>query len=262
MTDNTSPNPVLSDGYVSLPKNTTTLFHYSDSEEVFNYNLSRQPVDWEYRNSYGNLTYSFDELGFRNNTSLNDISKDTYIVTIGCSHTMGSGQYYNETYSYYLQDLTNLPVYNMGIAASCNEISALNIAWLLKNYRSPDAIVFQRTGIDRFPIPNPNNKTEKEVLLMGPWVAQTFPKQFHDLEFMMAISDKHRYSELKSVMNELMVKHLCDTLNVKLITIDIDQSLIDYNLEADRARDILHLGPKFNAYLAETIYKQYITLVP
>lgn len=259
MADNTIGNPVLSEGHISLTKNTNLLFHYSDSEEIFNYNLQDQPSDWKYRDSYGKLTYNFDDIGFRNNTSLTEVSKQPYVVTIGCSHTMGSGQYYEETYSYYLQDKLNLPVYNMGIAGSCNEISALNIMWLLKNYRLPEVVVFQKTKVERFPILNPENKERSEILLMGPWLNQTFPKQFHDLEYMLAISSKHGYNELKSSIIELMVKHVCDMLKVRLITIDIDQSFNQFDQEAEFARDMLHFGSNFNIFLAETIYNQYIT---
>ena len=240
--------------HIALDKNgPTKFFTWADSKEIFLTNSKALPSSWRYADSVGKLSYQYDSNGYRNSIELDDIQHDPYVVTIGCSHTKGVGQFYEETYSSHLQNLIKMPVYNMGLGAASNEVSLFNLMWLLNNFKHPKTIVFQKANIDRFPIRNPESPTE--MIFIGPWISHN-PEYFSELNQFMVIADKYKYNVLKSNMVEISLKQLCSMLNIELIILDINIEIASYPHEIDLARDQLHYGNDVNQYLANVIYEQ------
>lgn len=244
--------PRLYNDHVGTKNNFVSTFHYSDSKEMFLRNRATQPSDWKYRNSPNYLKYEFDDHGFRNNSSLTEITTRPYIATVGCSHTMGTGLFYEETYSYHLENLTALPVYNMGLAASSNEISALNITWLLNNYAPPSAVVFQKASELRFPVVYTEDPSDGQLFFVGPWVRK-YSSYYHDLEQMLITADKHGYTVLKDTMSEMIIRQQCDRLGINLIVLDINEELKSYTKDLDFSRDLAHYGNDVHLHIATSL---------
>ena len=237
-------SPIFYGNRISLEMNATFNFYSTDSEERFFANQEKLGESWKYYDSLGQLTYKYDNYGFRNNHSLDSIQHSPYIVTVGCSHTMGAGIHYEDTYSYQLEELTGIPVYNMGLGGSSNEVSFFNLVWLLTNFHPPKLIVFQKAGMDRFPIIN----EDSVVSFNGPWsvIANTTLRDF------VALADTIEYNKTKFLMIEIMLQQLTAKHGVDLYI--IPRNIPTMPSFTDIARDISHGGRDFNEFLAKFIW--------
>lgn len=248
----TSASPILFDNHIGFARNSVEYFHYHDTKETFIQNLNKQPVDWKYRDSEEKLAYRFDDYGFRNDCNLQEISQGPYIVAAGCSPTMGTGQYFEETYPQHLERLVDIPVYNMGLGAASNEVNIFNVIWLLNNFKPPKAILFQKTAPNRFPIFHLKTPHDNEVIFAGPWVT-SWIQEFHDLEKFMVLSDYYKYTELKNTMWQTILSQMCEKLGVLLIEFDMEEMLSSYGKQPDLARDMGHYGTEFNFHVASVL---------
>lgn len=237
-------SPIFYGNRISLAENATFNFYGSDSEEKFFANQAKLGESWKYYDSLGQLTYKYDNYGFRNHHSLDSIQYSPYIVTVGCSHTMGTGIHYEDTYSYQLEDLAGIPVYNMGLGGSSNEVSFFNLVWLLANFHPPKLIVFQKAGMDRFPLINENSV----VSFNGPWSAidNTTLRDF------IVLSDTIEYNKTKFLILESMLQQLTTKHGVELYI--VPRNIPTMPAFTEFARDIMHGGRDFNEFLAKFIW--------
>lgn len=237
-------SPIFYGNRISVTENATFNFYGSDSEEKFFANKAKLGESWKYYDSLGQLTYKYDNYGFRNHHSLDSIQHSPYIVTVGCSHTMGTGLHYVDTYSNQLEDLAGIPVYNMGLGGSSNEVSFFNLVWLLSNFQPPKTIVFQKAGIDRFPLISENLHTS----FNGPWSA----RDNKDLRDFMVLSDKVEYNRTKFLILESMITQLAAKHNVNLYF--VSRHFPSMPMFTETARDLMHGGRDVNTFLANHIW--------
>ena len=74
----------------------------NDTPENLKKNLSKQPADWYYQDK--EIYYKWNSTGHRCK-EISDIDLSNYILTIGCSHTVGVGLELEKSYPYVLLDL-------------------------------------------------------------------------------------------------------------------------------------------------------------
>lgn len=246
----------LYDDHIGLnTTNSTKYFIHPDSSDRFYRNLDTQEPDWHYKNSDKILSYNIDNYGFRNNHAISEVSKNPYIVTVGCSHTMGMGNFFEENYSYQIERITGIPVVNLGLAGSSNEVSFFNLMWLLNNFNHPKVIIFQRTGINRFPIwPD-----SERLYFAGPWVNTWDDIEFKDLEKFIEMADRFGYNKLRQKMMQVTLQQLCKCFGIKLIFFDLELEILSLTENLDHARDLVHYGPKTHSYLANLLVNQINT---
>ena len=91
------------------------------------------------------LFYEINQLGHRCEFIPDD--KD-YGVAVGCSHTFGSSLNLKDLYHQNLD--TKLPVYNLGVGGSSNQVSIHNLSNLLLNHKKPSFVIFQISSKERF----------------------------------------------------------------------------------------------------------------
>lgn len=147
---------------VTTIKNKKLNFFGSDSEELFNRNLSIMPIDWHYRTK--KIVYDFNSDGYRTKNFKN-INWRESVVIFGCSMIMGHGLAEDETVSYYLEKIINRPVINLGLCGSSNELMLNNCSFMVNNFDYPYAIIFSWSILNRFVYYNNNNK----VYNCGDW---------------------------------------------------------------------------------------------
>lgn len=240
-------NPFFYGDRISYKKNSSFTFFGSDDESRFLKNKAELGQSWKYYDTAESLTYDYDNFGFRNYYNLEEIQYNPYIVTVGCSHTMGTGLFQHETYSHRLEKLLGMPVYNMGLTASSNEVSAFNLIWLLTNFNAPKVIVFQKTGIDRFPIIAPKSG----VVFAGPWFTadNDYTRNMRDV---MVASDELGYNQTKFRMLESMLTQIAKKLDTPIFF--LTNEIIEMPEFDNQSRDRLHGGAEFNQYLAEYVW--------
>lgn len=238
------------------PKNVWDFIH-PDDYDLYQKNLRKQPQYWYYRdnpikytvNSQGYRTKEFDQINWKNS-----------IVLFGCSHVFGIGNDDKHTISYYLEELTGIPVINMGINGSSIQ-SALHNSLVLNNkYETPKLIIYSWTSIIRYLLYDRN------------WVAYNTLGSSIDYENFSLI-ELLRGKRVKKQFNELYNIIGCNLLYVNLIRniwknkspiyeFSLFENSSDYfdcdyfsNVQ-DKARDLHHYGQITNKLIAEFIYNK------
>jgi hypothetical protein len=106
----------------------TKFFFQTDTEDLFEKNLKKVSLDWEYRTKP--ITYKFNKLGHRA-IELEELDLNNYFLTTGCSQTQGVGLRLEDTYSHVVSKELNKPYYNLALAGSGNDLIFYNlINWL------------------------------------------------------------------------------------------------------------------------------------
>lgn len=114
-------------------------FYGTDNETDFFHNKSILPQDWIYRTK--EITYKFNSLGLRMDKELEDI-KDDFIITFGCSHTLGVGVALEDTWPFLLSSLNNLDYINCAVSGSSCKLVAINFFNYFKNQTKKPKAVF------------------------------------------------------------------------------------------------------------------------
>lgn len=102
----------------------------------------------EYENK--KVVYEMNEHGFRTNSKTNEVKKNKKIACFGCSHTMGEGLLWEETWPYALNEMVGdeWDVRNYAVCGASNDmISRLVYNYTLKN--KPDFICIHFTEVLR-----------------------------------------------------------------------------------------------------------------
>jgi hypothetical protein len=102
----------------------------SDTEERFQENLKSQPEDWPWRNQQ--ITYKLNSQNYRA-PEWDSIDWENSVVMFGCSQVFGVGVDEDQTLGYYLSELLNKPVINLGIPGGSSMALWINTEKLL-NY--------------------------------------------------------------------------------------------------------------------------------
>lgn len=107
----------------SMIPNSVEEFYGTDTLENFLINTKRLPIEWPYHTKQ--IEYSFNNHGLRMNKEIDEISKD-YIVTFGCSHTVGVGVALEETWPYLLSKELKLDYINSAVSGSSIKLNCIN----------------------------------------------------------------------------------------------------------------------------------------
>ena len=80
--------------------------------------------------SYSDVDYFFNSYGHRTQLEPNTLKE--YALVVGCSHTMGVG--IKESQVYWNQLNLKMPIYNLGLSGSGNDLICRNIQNFLKKF--------------------------------------------------------------------------------------------------------------------------------
>lgn len=136
-------------------------FISADTEELYKQNLKKMSSDWIYRQTP--VIYTINSGGYRT-AEFNTIDWSNSIVLFGCSNVFGTGVHDTATISSQLQQLTSIPVVNMGLPASSMVHSYYNQLILSEIEPKPRAIVNIWTSPERI-----CSFTTNRIINNGPW---------------------------------------------------------------------------------------------
>lgn len=217
-------------------------FCTSDSQHKFQEVLNYKPKDWYYRNA--NVKYTLNSEGYRAK-EFNQIDWKNSIVMFGCSHVFGTGNDDLSTIPVLLENLTKIPVVNMGINGACIKAMAHNSLSLYHSYDTPKMVIFGWTSLTRkgayF-----NNAIES--------IGSSFSSEEE-------VTD--------CVLTNLLLIDLIRTMWVKKCPIyefsffksSAKMINCDYYKNVDCARDDAHYGIKSHYIISEKIYNKIKNLV-
>jgi hypothetical protein len=117
-----------------------------DSFQKYQDNLNTMPADWWYRTKP--VQYKINTSGYRA-PEWKDVNWEASVVIFGCSMTFGVGLAEDETISWYLSQILNRPVINLGVGGSSIQFACYNAAMVHRNLPMPWAVINLWTDINR-----------------------------------------------------------------------------------------------------------------
>jgi hypothetical protein len=233
-------------------------FYPADDESRFLESLKTQPEDWYYRTK--DITYKLNSHGYRTQ-EFNTIDWANSIVLFGCSCTFGIGVDEDETISYYLSQITNRPVINMGWPGGSNMSMLMNSSVLKQEYPTPYAVVFLWSTTDRFVM-----FTDLGIHNVGPWDMEENRKHLNEIYSHNTIYTKafeginyfsenetihaHFTNEFAKYMWKDKTKYITGTFfgsTAEMIDVDLKFSI------DNGARDLIHNGRNSNLKAANSL---------
>lgn len=232
-------------GYMTFLRNAA--YHGKlDSKQAYEKNLKKLGPDWEYAKL--DFSYKRNSLGHRSG-ELSELDVTNYILFTGCSVTEGVGIPADRRYSNVLSSMLKCDMYNLGLAATGNDVIFYNlISWFSHVKEKPKLVIIQWTGENRFFTFKHNNKSS--VDLYGPWDDKSN-------DFMHSGDSINYFSSKKTYIKNLCRKIIdVPIIEIPWLSNDIDDAKhhVKFDNTFDCARDLIHPGIKSNQVYAELIY--------
>jgi len=223
--------------------NKTIYWSGSDTYEVWRKHM-QDPKIVQFLNSRGwdsetAISYKYNSLGFR----CPEFTDEPVYIALGCSHTEGVGLPINQTWPYFLEQLLQHTVLNLGVGASSLDtcfrlldyyIDQINILGVFILEPSPERVEFFDYGKPTTYMPcGPGNS-----LVYKAW----------------AVEKVNSYYTL--IKNRYALKNLCDSKNIKMYSIEANV-FTDYmeNGITDLARDLGHFGLTNQKFIANQYFQ-------
>jgi hypothetical protein len=87
------------------------------------------------------VDYQVNSLGYR--TQEPETFNNKFILALGCSHTQGTGHHIEESWTYKLSKLLDIPVANFGQGGAGADLIELICSSWIKNYQLPTTVIVQ-----------------------------------------------------------------------------------------------------------------------
>lgn len=215
----------------------------SDTQESWNKNISvpelkQKLTDLGFVDRA--ITYEFNSHGFR--TSEFDQQFD--VVCFGCSYTMGTGVFAEDTWPAQLESLTGLRTANLGHAGSSNDTAFRFASHYLPALR-PRYAIWLQTDRHRIELLDDTNSIAYNILATdqrNPCANDFFTKTWF-------VNDSNQQLNLEK--NTLAFRHLCHELDIKPLILSREQVPSHGLYPFSDARDLTHPGAESYAGLAK-----------
>ena len=215
-------------------------FAVSDSKELFLKNLKTMPEDWYYRTN--EVNYTVNSKGYRAQ-EFESIDWTNSVVMFGCSTVFGTGVDNQHTIDYFLSDLLDRPVINLGVASTSITYSLHNAVILNQNYPMPKAVVNLWTEYSRTPYYLPDRVDNK-----GAWNEDNFVYEWlhHD-------SNPATHAVFAQMISHQLWKDKTSYYEATFFSTTAKLFGCEHLSVFDQARDLIHYGRKTNKAIAEKI---------
>jgi hypothetical protein len=218
---------------INLANTTTKWSPPLDSEEAFSRHLKGEYNKLEAAGWIDQeIEYTFNSQGFRDE----EFPRDLNYLAVGCSHTMGVGLRYEQTWVSQLSKLIDKKIYNAGVAGAATDTVYRIVSHLLSGYQ-PDIVFMLRPPAWRWEL-SEDNKTFK---VYNYNTYHDYRSTHLDYYFLNDIN-----SGINAQKNMDAINYICNRSDCRLIELSAD-----YDLIADEgARDLMHSGPNAHKDIA------------
>ena len=212
-------------------------FFGKDDEETYLKNVKEQPDSWYYRNN--KIKYTLNSYGYRTK-EFNHIEWQNSIVIFGCSYVFGTGVDDSHTIGSFLQDVSGVPVINLGMGGSSIQFALHNSLMLYKSFGIPKQVVYCFPGISRYMLYQRKHVELKMGSTDQKMMDHVIPFNIINVELIRNLwHNKCSYYECSFFPT-----------TAEILGCDLYEPIPD-----DYARDLSHPGITSNKYLANKIYK-------
>lgn len=243
----------FNDGFYGREPYSVTNSAGGDFYSRFLENCKTQPVDWYYRDK--KISYDYNKQGHRCK-DIADIDLNNYVLFTGCSHTEGIGLELETVYPHAVAKDLNMDYYNLGLAATGDDISAYNLFIFMQTVLvKPKYLIIQWSDLTRTA-----RYDKKEKLIIPTLISQ----EIDNTVPFFVYGDSSGFFRARRFFIEQMYKRLFS--DVPIIYISFTQHyeyefyprdfypIDDLHLdELDFARDLSHYGVKSHRHLADKI---------
>lgn len=238
--------------------NQTLNWFPSDTEESFN-RMMQVPEHREYFTKMGwdrpdAITYKFNSHGFR----CAEFDDGPYLLTLGCSYTMGIGLPVETTWPELLAKQLGLKCANLAwggySADSCYRLAEYWISKLMPQYVC--MLVPPRNRVELFLDASimPENRQLAVEVFMPQSMSTIYNENDVYLNHWFLNEDNGRTNSRK---NAHAVKDICNELGIKNSIRFCEDYMTRSREDIGYARDYLHGGPIIHEILAEEFYNEY-----
>jgi hypothetical protein len=212
----------------------TKILYEKNIEEEYNLLKSNGWVN-------SNFKYTFNSHGFR----CEEFTDDPTIMFLGCSYTFGIGLPIENVWSTLVAKKLNMHCANLAIGGGASDTAfRLCYGWIDKI--KPKIVIFLEPPSFRIEIVNNTKQTVINANYTGPY--EPFIKDW-------VIDENNIY--LNNQKNQLAIKSLCDTRNIKYLFLSFD----DFSMiNDDYARDLCHPGVKSHQLFANNVLEKFGSL--
>jgi hypothetical protein len=245
-------------------------FYGTDTELTFNSNI-QQFLNWRYLDK--KITYKFNSLGLRMDKEVSELSKD-YFVAFGCSHTLGVGVAYEDTWASQLSRLTGLDFINSAVSGSSIKLNAINFFNLLEKGLLPRAVAFAWPSSVRYCF----YEKDEFLFYLPRFISEESKFRHYSDAYKKLIMTDFNINE--AIIYRNMIKTTCKLLDIKFAELSFDATdnfiksnnitsidpIVKMELNDYHARDIRrlsnnklfsHIGSGIHLLAAEHILAQW-----
>lgn len=226
----------------TYPRNQELQFSLTDMDTEQRFNQD-PPENW----SRESFSYKYNSHGFRSREFIFEEGRPK-ILTFGCSHTLGVGIPFEDTWCEELgRKLPNHTVYNAGLGGATADTVARLVTQMVPII-SPDIVAILWPSMYRFEIYS-NGYDKTGTRFMGPWDS--------DSETRLQFEDNNSYNNFTK--NKLIVSLMQKLHHFVYLSMDVDYVIEQYSgIKWPKARDNAHFGPEWHKEIGKEYFNEYI----
>lgn len=217
----------------------------TDSEEMYKNHINESFKYMQFHNQVDKrFTYKFNSNGFR----ADEFDSGTpNLISLGCSHTLGIGVPYEETWASIVSTALNLKNFNLGVSGGSND-TAFRLAHTWIDKLKPSIVIFLSTEPTRFELHTNVDADADEIHDISVW---NYEWHDHSKVFMRHWYSNDTNSNMNYLKNMLAVKHLCNDRGIQFIHEEVLNIYEKKIYAGDHARDLLHFAEKTHRRIAD-----------
>lgn len=203
-------------------------FNNANSFKVNNQNCNIQDY-WKHKN----ISYDLNEQHFRTSHNFDVLKDNEFILATGCSHTFGLGIDESSRWSNQLEKQLNIPVVNLGVAASDIQTVIGNVCAYIANFNKPKAIVIQIPQLTRYSYLLSNGILQARSYH---WAHSSHPSGHKKIVTKIDYQGADYYVNQEVAIQQLvLLQTVMSSLNIPVVYFIIENMDLEYHGDSDDA---------------------------
>lgn len=219
----------------------------TDTHQRYVSSLKTQSKDWSYRTKVVNYNLNSDHY---RTAEFKDINWSTAVVIFGCSNIFGMGVDESETVSYFLSNILNRPVINLGVGSSSMTFAFHNSIMLSEGFPTPWAVIQVWSEISRCVCYAPEGPVHHGVWniedheYMKQWALHEYNPKTHSM--LISLASRAVWGNKTKFIEASYFKETASAVGCLLLD------------QIDHARDLGHPGPVTNQLTAKILSEELL----
>lgn len=225
----------------SMKPNNILEFYGTDNEVDFNENLKTLSPSWVYRSKP--ISYKFNNIGLRMDKEISDVN-DEYIITFGCSHSVGVGVSNEDIWPYIVANKLGIDYINSAVSGSSIKLNTINFFNMLNHLgKIPKAAIFSWPSSVRYCF----YSNDQFLFYLPRFITDDKMFKYQTESYKNLLMTDFNYTE--SIFYRNMVKTTCLKLGIQYIEFGFD-NMDDFSIK----QNIKIINPSLNSMSFDNYY--------